>query len=345
MSYMNDDIEGGIVKRSKIIILFIMTIIIFHCGTDFTGEGKVAFNNGNYSEAIKHFTRAQEEDSTNRGNDKMICLAYLYRGEELFKKTRNIQVFSGNFEKAQKYIPIPPDAEFNKVYSEILLALANAYLIVKPANEEEKDYNFDKAVSTVKQAIEIDSTNAAAESLMVQLKEDHFQGLIDKGENYYKKAGRRGNADLYFTAEYYLKEALEFESDNKRINNLLYKIIQKTLPVLNYREGVSMAVAGYRSERKATVVNLSIKNYTSNPVNLKLDNFKLVDSEGNQYSVNEDEMKKRELFGETCIKNTVLNAQSSSATGIVAFDAPQDIKIAYIQYQINGQKYVRKRFP
>jgi len=332
-------------KLSRIISLLIITVFISHCGTDYAEEGKLAFNNGDYSQAIKHFTKAQEEDSTNRTYDKWICLAYLYRGEELFRKTRNIQAFSGNFESAQKYIPDPADSVFSATYNDMLIALANAYLIARPANEEEKEYNFDKAVNTVKQVLALDSTNTAAESLMVQLKEEHFQNLIDKGESYYKKAGRTGNADLYFTAEYYLKEALEFEAGNKKIGNLLYQIIQKTLPVLNYREGISMAVASVTSERKAIVINLSIKNYTADPLNLKLDNFILVDTEGNQYRVTEDEMKKHELFGESIIKNGVLNAQSPSATGIIAFDAPPDTKIAYIQYQISTSKYARKRFP
>lgn len=332
-------------KLSRIISLLIITVFISHCGTDYAEEGKLAFNNGDYSQAIKHFTKAQEEDSTNRSYDRWICLAYLYRGDELFRRTKNIEAFSGNLENAKKYIPNPADSEFNTIYNNMLISLAKAYLITKPANEEEKDYNFDKAVSTVKQVLALDSTNTAAESLMVQLKEDHFQSLIEKGESYYKKAGRSGNADLYFTAEDYLKEALEFEAENKKISNLLYKIIQKTLPVLNYREGVSMAVAGFTSERKAVVVNLSIKNYTANPLNLKLDNFILVDTKGNQYLVTEDEMKKHELFGESIIKNGVLNTQSPSATGLIAFDAPPDIKIAYIQYQISATKYVRKRFP
>jgi hypothetical protein len=184
-----------------------------------------------------------------------------------------------------------------------------------------------------------------ADSLLDRLKLEHFQGLIDKGINLYKKAGRTRNPDLYFTSRYYFKQAQEFESDNRQIVDYLHRIKAKTFSVLDYREGVSMAIAGYKQERKATVVNLTIKNYTANPVQIKLGNFTLVDVNGNSYRFNEQEMQKRELFGETPVKNTVLNPENPSVSGIVAFDAPPDIKIAYVNYQINGNSYARKYFP
>ena len=81
------------------------------------------------------------------------------------------------------------------------------------------------------------------------------------------------------------------------------------------------------------------------PVKLLLHNFKLIDTDGNRYGIHEDEIKKRELFGENCIKNSVLNTNNPEALGIIAFDAPMNIKIAYIQYQIDNKRYVRKIFP
>ena len=269
----------------------------------------------------------------------------MYRGEELYQKTRNVKAFNGNFEKAGQYLPINPSPDFNKEYGKMLLSLAKAYHSARPKDEEEAELFHENALRRVKQALAIDSTDSAADSMLAQLKVDYFQNLVDKGEELYKKAGRTGNADLYFTAEYYLKEALEFEPDNNKINNLLNKIVQKTLPVLNYREDVSLAVAGFIRERKAIIMTLSIKNYTSMDVPLNLLNFKLVDRDGNKYNVNEEEMKKRELFGETSIKNTVLNPNNPSASGIIAFDAPKEVIIAYVEYHLTNQKSVIKRFP
>lgn len=274
----------------------------------------------------------------------MICLSYIYRGEELYKKTRNVKAFNGNFEKADEYLPINPTVEFNQKYATMLISLAKAYYATKPKDEDEKELYFENALSRIKKVMILDSTNQVADSMLAQLKTDHFQGLVDKGEDLYKKAGRTGNADLYFMAEYYLKEAKAFESDNKKINSLLNKIVQKTLPVLNYREGVSLAVAGFSRERKAIIMTLSIKNYTAESVSLNIANFNLVDSEGNKYSVNEEEIKKRELLGESCIKNMVLNQSNPSAEGIIAFTAPKDIKLNYVNYQMKNNKFARKYF-
>ena len=331
-------------RRLTNIIIVVFAFLALYCGADLAEEGKKAFSNGDYTQAINLLIEVQKEDPINHSYDDMICLAYLYRGEELYQKTRNVQAFDGNFDKAEKYLPVNPTSEFTKKYSTMLLSLAKAYYATNPKNKEEKELDFEKALVRVKQAMAVDSTNQAADSMLAQLKNDHFQGLVDKGENLYKKAGRKRNADLYFKAEYYLKEAREFEPDNRKIHDLLKKIVQKTLPVLNYREDVSLAVAGFSRERKAFIMTISIKNYTINPLSLNLANFILVDSDGNKYDVNEEEMKKRELFGESCIKNTILNQKNPSAEGIIAFNAPKDVNLAYVDYYISKNKFARKYF-
>jgi hypothetical protein len=106
-----------------------------------------------------------------------------------------------------------------------------------------------------------------------------------------------------------------------------------------------MAIAGISYERKAVLMTLTIKNYTSNPLNLDITKFKLIDREGNSFGINEQEMQKRELFGENCIKSTLLNAENPDASGVIAFDAPKDIKIAYVNYRIDANRFVRKYFP
>lgn len=335
----------GKMRPLIVLILMILAISSFYCGVDLVEAGRKSFSNGDYTEAINYLTKAQKEDSSDHSNDNLIFLAYLYRGEELYQKTRNVKAFEGNFTEAQKYYPKYPTAEFNKKFVIMLLSLAKAYHKTKPRNVEEQEFYFENALKRVKQALVIDTTNIAADSMLALLKTEQFQNLVDKGENYFNRAGKTGNADLYFTAEYYLKEALEFEPENKKIDNLLKKIVQKTLPVLNYREDVSMAVAGFSRERKAIIMTISIKNYTTDPISLNLNNFNLVDNEGNKFNVNEDEMKKRELFGETCIKNTILNQDNPSAEGIIAFDAPTDVNFAYINYRIDNSNFARKYFP
>jgi len=315
-----------------------------YCGTDYAEEGRKAYNNGNYSDAIKYLNLAMKADSTSDEFDEMISLSYFKRGQELYKTTRNLKAFNANFFEGKKFLPAQPSQEFTRQYVQIYVELASAYATAKGKNEQERDDNFDQALSAVKEAIAIDSTYTPAESLLVSLKEEHFQGLIDKAKELFNKAGRTRNYDLYFSAEYYLKEAEKFEKNNQQINTLLQQITRQTLPVLNYREDISMAVAGITRERKALVMNVSIKNYSEKPVNLMVKKFILVDTDGNNYYINEQEMKKRELFGETCIADTILNGSHPMETGLIAFDAPKEIEIEYIAYQLNGSKTVRKYF-
>jgi len=336
--------RGGSVRRFTYLIAVVLAFSSIYCGEDLVEKGKKAYSDGDYTQAIKILTEAQKENPIDHTFDHLICLAYLYRGEELYQTTRNLKAFNGNFDKARNFLPINPTEKFNKEYATMLLSMAKAYYSAKPRNEEEKELYHEYTLDWVKQAMAIDSTNNDADSMLAQLKVDSFQSLVDQGEGLYKKAGRTGNADLYFKAEYYLKEAREFEPDNKKINSLLSKIVQKTLPVLNYRDDVSLAIGGFSRERKAIIMTLSIKNYTAKSLSLNLTNFKLVDIEGNKYDVNEDEMRKKELFGEICIKNAVLNQENPSVKGIIAFTAPKDIKMAYVNYQLSSNKFVRKYF-
>jgi len=158
-------------------ILIILTLSSIFCGVDLIEEGKKAFLNGDYTQAINFLSEAQEEDSSNHTYNDLICLAYLYRGEELYNKTRNVKAFDGNFAEAKKYLPHHPTLEFNKKFGKMLLSLARAYHTTKPKNDEEKEFNFENAVKRVKQAIAIDSTNQDAHSMLAQLKKDHFQNF------------------------------------------------------------------------------------------------------------------------------------------------------------------------
>jgi len=331
-------------NRAVYLSALLFSMMVVYCGTDYAEEGRKAYNNGNYSDAIKYFTMAKKADSTIHEVDEMLSSSYFRRGQELYKTTRNLKAFSANFLEGKKFLPANLSQKFTRQYVKVYVELASAYAMTKGKNEEENDNNFDQALSAVKEAIALDSTYAPAESLLVSLKEEHFQGLIDKAKDLYNKAGRTRNYDLYFSAEYYLKEAEKFEKNNSQIKNLLQQITRQTLPVHNYREDISMAVAGITRERKALVMNVSIKNYSDKTVNLLVSNFTLVDTDGNNYFINEQEMKKREMFGEACIADTILNSAHPMETGLLAFDAPKEIEIEYIAYQLNGSKSVRKYF-
>ena len=59
-------------------ILIILTISAIFCGADLVEEGKKAYLNGDYTQAINFLTEAQKEDSSNHTYHDLICLSYLY---------------------------------------------------------------------------------------------------------------------------------------------------------------------------------------------------------------------------------------------------------------------------
>ena len=330
---------------NKLLLIILAGLFMAGCGTDLAEEGKKAFSSGDYTAAITFLEKLKAEDSTRTDVDQMIFTSYMRRGEDLFGRTKNVTPYRGNYDQAVKYLPGNPDPGFKLEYSKMLLSLGMAYTQTRTSSADEKDAFFNEAVVLVRLAIKADSNNTDALEMLDKLKEENFQSLVDKGDGLIKKASRTRNPDLYYLAEYYLKEAMAFEPDNQKIQAMLLKIRQKTLPVLNYREDVSMAIANIKRERKAILMNISIKNYTANNIKLLLSNFSLVDKTGSIYPVNLDELKKKALFGETCIADTVLGGNNPSTTGTIAFDSPQDAVLDFVEYKISNTKFARKYIP
>jgi hypothetical protein len=111
----NENNFGGVMKYFQYMLLVILSYFLLYCGADYAAEGTMAFEKKDYSDTIRLLTLALREDSTNHSYDEMICISYLYRGEELFVRTRNLKAFDGNFRKAQGYLPVKPSKEFEKI--------------------------------------------------------------------------------------------------------------------------------------------------------------------------------------------------------------------------------------
>jgi hypothetical protein len=276
----------------------------------------------------------------------MIALSYLLRGDILFKKTGNLDVLKGNIKQAKKYFPGNPSDSLRAKYSKILYSIAEYHMNTKTKSETEAENLYHQAVLALKEALLQDSTNNEAKILMVKIKDKNFQRLIDKAKSLYNRGERTGNVDLYFSAEYYLNNAAEFDPDNYDIKLYRSRIKRKRLGVLDYREGLSLAVLSYKQESKKYVINLAIKNYLRDSVAINLNNFELVSSKGDTFYVHEREMKGRVLFGEKCIENITLSRQNPYTEGTIVFLVPEEtINVAYLAYKMNDNRIIRKYFP
>jgi hypothetical protein len=339
-------LKGGNIMAVRTGMLFCVSILLLHCGSpDYKAEAEKAMQNANYSEAIKLWEQAKEQENYDKSNDERIALAYMLKGQELYNKTNNVRSFIGNFEIGQSYIPIETSPEFKKQYSRILFEIGRAYNSAKPKNEVETEDFFRLAINWLKEAIVQDSTNSEAAQLIAEIKKNKFQGLIDKGKEFYNRGVATGNVNYYFTAEYYLKQAMEFESANKEIITYLQKVEARTLSVLNYRDGLSMAVIKQEYQKNDLLLYVVVKNYLSETIDIKLSNFTLVDKEGNSHSVYLKGMKVQELFGGTVLSDTTLASNQPEIEGILVFNLPEKPAISYLSYQLKQNKEFRKYFP
>jgi hypothetical protein len=338
--------KGGNMLNVRYVIIGLISILLMNCGSpDYVSEAEKAMENANYNESIKLWEKAKGQENYDISNDQQLALAYMLKGQELNKKTRNVKSFVGNFEIGQSYIPEETSVEFKQQYSQILFTIGEAYNIAKPKNEIEKEDFFSKAVNRLKESLAQDSTNTEAESLLNEIKQSKFQGLIDKGKESYKKGVKTGNVNLYFTAEYYLKQAMEFESANKEILDYLRKVESKTLSVLNFRDGLALAVLKQEYQKDDLVMYVVVKNYLKEKVDLKTSNFILVDKNGGSHSIYPKGMKVQELFGGKILADTTLAPSQPEIDGLLVFNLPEKPSLSYLSYQIKRNKETRKYFP
>ena len=318
---------------------------MFGCGTNFEAEGDKAYDAKDYTTAINNYEKALPKSLNKEAVKEKLALCFFYRGEDLFKRTRNIKSFTGNFEQGEKYLPLMPDEKFNKEYSRILFEVGKAYSVSTPGNEIEQDEFYTFSLSMLDEALYVDSTNHAADSLIREIRNNSFQKLLDTANKYYERAVKSGKVDLYSSAEYYVKKAAEFNATDAGVLNLFRKIKKQTLAVLNYRDDVSLAVTSYSHEKDGMLIYLAVKNYLPDSVSMEVTKFFVIGKNGERYEVDEDAMRVRKLFGEKCLENITLNSARPYVEGKVIFAVPAGVDVGYLAYKVNRRLETRKYFP
>lgn len=325
------------------IILCCLSFVTMHCGSDPAVEGEKALESANYNMAIKHFLEARKSNPNEAQTyEEKIALSFMLKGKSLFERSKNVKSFSGNFEKSLEYIPDDPSEYFKKEYSKILFALGNGYLQARPENEIQKEEYLNKSIQYLEDALYNDENNSSADSLLAKIKADNFQKMLNKGKDFYTKAGKTKNGDHYITAEYYFQRAFYFDIYNDEAKKMLSKTRKKTLSVLNNREDFAIAVADMNRQSKSLILDLTIKNYATSPVSIDIQNFEIVDLDGKSYPLNKNMMDTK--FKDKTLKNQKL-AELKFADGIIVFSISSKVKIDYLGYRLNEDETVKKYFP
>ena len=334
----------GTLKNLRLLILVGGIIfVIFQCGSDPAVEGKKAFESGNYNLAIKHYLEAKKSNPENEQYlNEQIAVSYMKRGQELYERSKNVKTFSGNFEKAQEYVPVTPSPEFKSEYSKILYVLADAYISARPENEIQKEEYLNNAIQYLEDATYYDQTNNEASDLLAKIKADNFEKMLNKGKDFYSKAQKTQNNDYYITAEYYFQRAANFDIYNKEAASMLSKTRAKTLSILNNREDFAMAIADMSKQPSDLILDLTIKNYSTSKVKVDLQKFTIVDKDGKSYAVDQKIMN--EKFKSKQLTNQEL-PELKMISGFIVFSVPKKVAIDYLGYQLSDDHTIKKYFP
>jgi hypothetical protein len=212
----------------------------------------------------------------------------------------------------------------------------------RPENEIQKEEYLNKTLNYLEDALVNDENNSNASELLDKIKSDNFQKMLNKGKDFYSKAGRTKNNDYYINAEYYFQRAAYFDIHNKDAEKMLSKTRKKTLSILNNRDDLAMAVADMSRQSQNLILDLTIKNYATSPITLDVKNFEIVDVNGNSYKINEQMMN--EKFKDKKLKNQKL-AELKLAEGYIVFSIPKKAKIDYMGYQLSEEETAKKYFP
>jgi hypothetical protein len=317
-------------KFSGLILISLLMFLLIACGGDKSVDAEQAFLKGDYTKAIEGYLQVHKQDSTNQRVRERLALAYMYRGQELYKKINNLSSFVRNFEEGQKYIPLEPSSEFNRVYSQIVFQVGQAYYKARPANEVEKDLNLNKASTLMHQALDLDSTNVNA------------QNILDKATGIFNTAQSRNDVNLYFDALTQIRKAQAMGGTTPELRRMLSRIYAKTLGILNFEDGLALAVINDQYASGKMIFTLNVRNYLSYPVTLSFDNFVLSDYRGNQYNVDKEIMTRD--YNMSGIKQLALN-HGEDMSGFLVFSVPDSVSFDYIGYRIGAGRISKKYFP
>jgi hypothetical protein len=330
-------------KLFGLILISLLIFLLINCGGNKSVDAEQAFLKGDYTTAIEAYLQVRQQDSSSQRINERLALAYMYRGQDLYKKTMNLSSFARNFEEGVKYIPAEPSAEFKRVYSQILFQIGNGYYKGRPANAIEKEEFLTKANSLMHQALEMDSTNVDAQNVLDEIKLNNYQKTIDNAKSIFDRAQKRNDINLYFEAETNIRKAQSMGGTTADMRRMLSQIHAKTLGVLNYEDGLALAVLKSEYSVGKVIFTLAVRNYLAYPVTLSYGNFVLADYRGSLYNVDQEIMARD--FNISGIKQTTLDRQNAYLDGFLVFAIPDSVHLDYIGYRINSGRISKKYFP
>jgi len=330
-------------KQIILVAIILITFFILQCGGSKLEEGDQQYAEGNYTHALNNYMSYKKDNPQDKSINPRIALSYMNRGKELYKKTRNIDTFSGNFEKANKFLKegfTSPDHKSQ--YSELLYDLALAYKDTKPQNEIQKEQHFNNTLDYLALSLEANESNQKADSLLNQIYDENFQKMFDKGTAFFNRAKKeRNNPDLYLSAERYLIKAVEFNPGSDEAEKYLSNTRKQTLGILQSNYPFSFCVPNYKKQSKIVFIDFTVQNFSTETIVFELDNLELISDMGEVFKI---DLKKTAELENAFVDKTKLEPRKR-INGQMVFSFASGKNIESISYNYNDETVISKYFP
>jgi hypothetical protein len=328
-------------KHLSILILFFSLFTLIQCGGSQLEEGDTYYASGDFTRAVNSYLAYKKANPQAKDINSKICLAYFNKGKDLFRRSRNIESYSGNFTKAQEYLDDTFTPEQKAEYSRLLYDFAIAYRKTKADNDIKQEEYFNNTLDYLQSAIDMDPENTTADSMLSAIYLENFQQMFDKGVKSYNKAKKeKNNVDSYLKAERYFKKAVQFNSSSEEAAQYLSNTRKETIGILESIEPLSFCVTGYKMDKNSCFIALAAKNYSNDVIAVDLNAITLNTEQGDVINV---DMKKTAELEKALAQNTQIKP-FELIEGQLVYTLQPNTKLQYIAYNIDD-KSVRKYFP
>ena len=323
------------------IVLFIAFLL--RCGGDPVAEGDKAYAEGNFNGALKAYFEAKKAQPDDQIINEKIALAYTQRGLDLYNKTKNLNTFVGNHEKAINYVPVSMTSEaFKKEYSQLLFKLAKAYYSTKAENPIQEEQYFAKTLDYLDEALLLDAQNTMADSMLNAIRDTNFQKMFDKGETFFVQAQKeKKNLELYLSAEFYISRAVSFNPTDEKAQKYLKQVREKTLKILDLKKDIPLAVANMKRTATHTLLDITAFNNMGVDVTFDPAKLKIIDIDNNEYGIDVKETDKYDR----ALTEAVKLEPRKQLDGNVAFAVGKSVGLLYLQYELADGTLSKKYFP
>jgi tetratricopeptide (TPR) repeat protein len=324
-------------KRQFFIGAFIgLALLLTGCSKGFMESGDEAFQQQNYTEALKYYLEAAKEFPNDPALKEKIALSYFREGELFYEKRQTVKGFEARVNSGLAYLPDNPSPELLSATSDIHLKLAIAYKNTKADNPFQQKKNFETSLKFLEKSLGYDSSNVEANQIMRKFKEENFIEIFEKGMTAYNKGSK--DPLQYIAADHYLTNATFLDPSHSEAAKYLNLARKKALNVLDPGFAVPIAITDQMENTDYVAYLVVVYNLLPEHLSVSAGNLYLIKKDGKEIRG-----KTSGQFTTPLVDKTIANGEETA--GVVAFPLPADRNFTRLEFRSNGKMLGYKNLP